>query len=251
MNPVLIFRHAACEGPGYLADFLGCRSIPFEIVPVDEGAPVPKAIRHVSGLVFMGGPMSVNDDLPWIREELAVIGCAVQARLPVLGHCLGGQLISKALGGVVGANPVREIGWLPVERLNNTAAEDWLGQLPERFPAFHWHGETFSIPRDATWILKSEDCDHQAFVRDNVLALQCHVEMTPEMVIDWAARYANEVAQPSATVQTPSQMTERLMARAEALRRVADTVYSRWIQPFAPRTEPTQASDQSSSPRTP
>jgi GMP synthase-like glutamine amidotransferase len=233
MNPVLIFRHVACEGPGYLAEFLAHRSTPFDLVPVDEGVAVPRAIRHVSGLVFMGGPMSVNDDLPWIADELALIRQAAQAGLPLLGHCLGGQLISKALGGSVDRNPVREIGWLPVERLENAAAANWLGRLPKRFPVFHWHGETFSIPSGATRILRSEPCENQAFVLDNILALQCHAEMTPAMVTEWAGCYAKELSQPSETVQTMSQMTEKLAERTEALRNVADTLYGHWVERLA------------------
>jgi GMP synthase-like glutamine amidotransferase len=232
MNPVLIFRHVACEGPGYLAEFLARHSIPYEVVPIDEGAPVPRALAHVSGLVFMGGPMSVNDDLSWIGDELALIRRAAEASLPVLGHCLGGQLIGKALGGTVVPNPRREIGWLPVERLDGAIASDWLDHLPRRFPVFHWHGETFSIPDGATLILRSSACAHQAFVLDNILALQCHVEMTPEMVTEWAQRYADELSQPSESIQTFHQMTDRLTERTEVLQQVADVLYTRWIKPL-------------------
>jgi GMP synthase-like glutamine amidotransferase len=230
MNPVLIFRHVACEGPGYLAEFLARHSVPFELVPIDEGAPVPRALGRVSGLVFMGGPMSVNDDLPWIGDELALVRRAAEANLPVLGHCLGGQLISRAMGGSVDPNSRREIGWFPVERQDSAAASEWLGHLPSHFPVFHWHGETFSIPDGAKLILRSAACAHQAFVLDKILALQCHVEMTPEMVTEWAQRYADELSQPAESVQSFHQITDRLTERTEALQRVADVLYSRWIR---------------------
>ncbi|HYA47171.1 MAG TPA: type 1 glutamine amidotransferase, partial [Burkholderiales bacterium] len=111
MKPVAIFRHSPTEGPGYFATFLDAHSVPWRLVKVDAGERVPADARAFSGLVFMGGPMSVNDDLPWIREVLGLINSAAQADIPLLGHCLGGQLMSKALGGKVTRNPVKEIGW--------------------------------------------------------------------------------------------------------------------------------------------
>ena len=122
MKPIAIFRHAAPEGPGYLAEFLDERQIPWQLIAIDAGDAVPSDINAFSGLVFMGGPMSANDELPWIAHELALIRDAVARDIPVLGHCLGGQLISKALGGTVSRNPVKEIGWGEVTVVGNEAA---------------------------------------------------------------------------------------------------------------------------------
>src|SRR5688572_22529709 len=130
MNPVGIFRHARTEGPGYFATYLERRSIPWQLVALDEGAGVPRDPRRFSGLVFMGGPMSVNDELPWIIPVLELIREAVRKDVPVLGHCLGGQLMSKAFGGVVKANPVKEIGWGVVRVADNNVARTWLGERP-------------------------------------------------------------------------------------------------------------------------
>ena len=98
VKPVAIFRHVATEGPGYFATYLSRHEIPWRVLKIDEGEPVPGDPREFSGLVFMGGPMSVNDGLPWIAPTLRLIHAAVDAGIPVLGHCLGGQLIAKALG---------------------------------------------------------------------------------------------------------------------------------------------------------
>ncbi len=227
---VLISRHVAHEGPGYLAAFLERHGIAYRVVKIDENEPLPPSIAGFSALVFMGGPMSVNDDLPWIAPTLALIREAMEAGKPVLGHCLGGQLISKALGGVVSRNPVREIGWLPVQRVHNAHADAWLGDLPDEFDVFHWHGETFSIPPGATRILGSAACAHQGFVIDNALALQCHVEMTADLVRLWARTGCDEIAQKSATVQNEAQMTANLEARVAQLNRVADVLYAQWIE---------------------
>ena len=111
MNPVAIFRHFPIEGPGYFATFLELHGIPWQLIRIDAGDAVPSDISAFSGLAFMGGPMSVNDELPWIAPVLALIRAAQVADMPVLGHCLGGQLMAKALGGTVSRNPVKEIGW--------------------------------------------------------------------------------------------------------------------------------------------
>ena len=128
MKPVAIFRHAPSEGPGYFATFLDSHGIPWQLFRIDAGEALPADARQFSGLVFMGGPMSVNDDLPWIPHSLELIRQAAQADIPVLGHCLGGQLMAKALGGVVGRNPVKEIGWGEVVVANNATANTWFGE---------------------------------------------------------------------------------------------------------------------------
>ncbi|MEW6354632.1 MAG: type 1 glutamine amidotransferase [Pseudomonadota bacterium] len=232
MKPLRIFRHIANEGPGYLAEFLERRSVPYQMVCIDQGDAVPERLDDVSGLVFMGGSMSVNDDLPWIAQELALIRRAADVNLPVLGHCLGGQLISKALGGEVTANPVKEIGWHPVQQLDNAAARDWLEGVPRAFEIFHWHGETFSIPRGATPILTSAYCANQGFVHGAMLALQGHVEMTAPMVADWAAYGQHEIAHPSRTVQSAEEMTRDAARKAGALNKIAAALYTRWLHPI-------------------
>jgi GMP synthase-like glutamine amidotransferase len=229
MQQILIFRHAPHEGPGYLADYLDRRGIPHRLVRLDQGEAVPSSIDGIAGIVLMGGPMSANDPLPWIPPLTELIRRAAAADLPLLGHCLGGQLISKALGGVVTRNPVKEIGWLPVHRADNAVARQWLAGLPEEFEVFHWHGETFSIPPGATRILGSRDCANQAFVLGKTLALQCHIEMTAEMVREWARVGAEELAPASATVQDTQTLTADLAARVQRLQAVADRIYDRWL----------------------
>ncbi len=231
MNPVAIFRHARSEGPGYLADFLDQEGIPRKLIRIDAGDALPASASEFSGLVFMGGPMSVNDDLPWIAPVLALIREAVDADIPVLGHCLGGQLMSRALGGTVGRNPVKEIGWGMVEAAHNPAARHWFGEHPA-FNAFHWHGETFSIPDGAVNILASEHCAHQAFALGKHLGFQCHIEMTTGMIMEWCRIGGDEIAQAmeSPGVQAVEEIEFDIEARVGALNRVAEGVYSVWIK---------------------
>ena len=233
MKPVAIFRHSPTEGPGYFAAYLDARGIPWRLLSTCAGEPVPSDPRAFSGLTLMGGPMSVNDALPWIEPTLALIRAAVAAEVPVLGHCLGGQLMSKALGGTVTPNPVKEIGWGPVRVADDPVARQWFGDVSE-FLSFHWHGETFTIPAGATRIAGSAYCANQAFVLGGHLAMQCHVEMTPEMIRAWAADAADEpgrVARPS--VQTPAEMAEQIESRVRALNAIAARLYDRWAEDLA------------------
>ncbi len=232
MKPLYIFRHLECEGPGYLDRVLEHYDIPYQLICIDQQDSVPHSVDECSGLVFMGGPMSVNDPLPWIDDEIRLIHKAMDRRMPVLGHCLGGQLIAKALGMPITANPVKEIGWLPVMRETSDAAVDWAGNLPEQFEAFHWHGETFALPPAATHLLRSEHCPNQGFAMDNCLALQCHIEMTVEMVHEWARVHRSELKKPSATVQSGTAMSIEIEDRVEALQAVADKLYHRWLRPL-------------------
>ena len=231
MNPVAIFRHAPTEGPGYFATFLSHHGIPWLLVKVDQGQPLPQQAEDYSGLVFMGGPMSANDDLPWIPQALELIRQAVKQKIPVLGHCLGGQLMAKALGGEVCKNPVKEIGWGEVKVEDSPAAKEWLGDSPKSFLSFHWHGETFSLPPGAERILSSPWCENQAFALGRHLGLQCHVEMTPELIKSWCETGAREIASNlGPSVQTAQAMQEDLENRVSRLHRIADKLYSRWVK---------------------
>jgi GMP synthase-like glutamine amidotransferase len=229
MKPVAIFRHVPTEGPGYLATFLDQHSIAWQLIRIDVGEKIPSCPTPFGGLVFMGGPMSVNDGLPWIAPALALIQQAVKSDIPVLGHCLGGQLISKALGGTVSKSPVKEIGWGEVSVTENDTARSWFGR-PEQFEAFHWHGETFTLPEDASLLLSSPYCQNQAFGMNMHLGMQCHVEMTEEMVDAWCEAGALEIASSTGpAVQSASEMRTQLDSRISALNQVACRLYSRWI----------------------
>jgi len=231
MKPVAIFRASPTEGPGYFATYLERRSIPWQLVALDASARVPRDARSYAGLVFMGGPMSVNDDLPWIAPAVELIRDAVRNDVPLLGHCLGGQLVSKALGGSVRTNPVKEIGWGEVRVADNEVAREWLGEV-QSFLSFQWHGETFSIPPGATRVMENGYCANQAFALGKHFGMQCHVEMTEELVQSWLATGGEEIegARASPAVQDPAEITRELAPRLAALNEVANRIYDRWVE---------------------
>jgi len=231
MKPVAIFRHVRSEGPGYFATALERRSIPHRLIAVDDGEPLPRSARAFSGLVFMGGPMSANDDLPWIGPTLALVQDAVRQDLPVLGHCLGAQLMAKALGGAVRPAAVKEIGWGEVMVSDNALAHQWFGSRAG-FTAFHWHGETFTLPPGATRALGNAHCANQAFVLGKHVGLQCHLEMTAALVRSWCRGGAAEIEASAASpgVQSAAQMQQGLDERVMLLHVVAERVYARWLE---------------------
>ena len=241
MKPVIIFRFLDREGAGYLGDFLTEKNIPWQLHEIDEGKPAPASILAYSGMVLMGGPMSVNDDLPWIAPILGLIREAIDNDIPVLGHCLGGQLMSKALGAQItqnkspAGNQVKEIGWGEVSVSQNETAKNWFGNI-ESFNAFHWHGETFSLPQSAIHLLASPYCQNQAWSTGKHLAFQTHIEMTSDMVKKWCEEGTEELeaelckSASSIAVQAANMMQENLPVHIFFLQKVAKQVYSQWIR---------------------
>ena len=226
---VVIFLHMDDQYPGYIADFLQAQNIPYRVVRSYTGESIPALDSSMAGLVFMGGAMSVNDDIAWIPEEIRLIEQALLADVPILGHCLGGQLISRALGQEVRENPVPEIGWHSCRRENNPAADDWLGDVQSSFPMFHWHYEAFDMPAGGQRLFSSEFCDNQAYsYGDNVLAMQCHVEMTRPLVLDWITHWKHLLQEETPSCQSFATIKANIAQNITGLNRVAEVLYRRW-----------------------
>ena len=237
MKPIAIFRHTESEEPAYFATFLEQHSIPWQLIAIDQGKTVPEHVEDFSGICLMGGAMSVNDPLPWVTQTCALIREAVSKDIPVIGHCLGGQLMSKALGGNITRNPIKEIGWGSICATDNDSARHWLGDRLEESgglaEVFQWHGETFDLPPGTQLLFSNEYCTHQAFTLGSHLAMQFHVEMTLEMIRAWCQCWQTEVEGitplPS-TIQPPHQILAEAPARLLAMRKLADQLYSVWIR---------------------
>ena len=192
---VLAFRHVPFEGLGHIQPVLESCQVGVQYVDLyQEGqlGELPSDPAEAAGLIFMGGPMSVNDGLPYLERETAILREALERGQPVLGVCLGSQLLARAAGARVYPNPRREIGWYDICLTVAGLADPLLGQLDARQPVFHWHGETFDLPRGAEWLACSEACPHQAFrLGSNAYGLQFHLEVTPEMIEDWQQQDVN------------------------------------------------------------
>ena len=229
MRPVAVLRFSPTEGPAYFAEWLDRRGIAWTMVPLDAGAAVPVDPRAHAGIAMMGGPMSVNDDEPWVAPVCNLLRDAVAQGVPVLGHCLGGQLLAKALGAPVTRAPVAEIGWIDVETTDDGAKTSWFGGR-NRFTTFQWHYDAFALPPRATRVLTNGFNANQAYVVDDRhIGFQCHIEMTSDLVASWLADGAEQLPSTSSdAMQTADDIRRDLTARIAALHAVADDVYARW-----------------------
>ncbi|HOT45652.1 MAG TPA: type 1 glutamine amidotransferase [Spirochaetota bacterium] len=177
-------QHVPFEGPAYLETIAraGGASIAGTRLYEGEALPAPSGFDL---LAVMGGPMGVHDEriYPWLAGEKRAIGEAIEAGKIVIGICLGAQLIADVMGASVHKNEYREIGWFPVTRSSDALSTGIDRLFPERFQAFHWHGDTFDIPNGAVRLGESEACRNQGFVYDErIVALQFHLEATPKSV---------------------------------------------------------------------
>jgi len=188
---VLAFRHEPLVDVGHIRPALEKRGIGLETVDLyREGTPMPDA-SEASGLIFLGGTMSVNDDRPYLRREIQLITEAVERRQPVLGVCLGAQLMARALGSRVYRNGAPEIGWSEIYFSEGASEDSVFSGFGSSQMMFHWHGETFDLPADATRLAYSRLCRNQAFrVGRSAYGLQFHAEVTPAMIADWCAHDA-------------------------------------------------------------
>jgi len=171
-------QHVSFEGLGSINAWLQYTGYEKTNTQLYGSGELPK-VEDIDLLVIMGGSMSVNNeqDYPWLVEEKKFIKSAIVAGKPVLGICLGAQLIANSMGGEVFPNSVKEIGWLPIQAANSANSDVF--QFPEEIDVFHWHGETFSLPSGAVQIAESKGCKNQAFqLGANVIGLQFHLETT-------------------------------------------------------------------------
>lgn len=201
-------QHVPFEGPGAIGSWAARHGFPLATTRVFAQEPLPRP-KEFDLLVVLGGPMSANDEthFDWLAPEQQFIRQAIEGDKRVLGVCLGAQLMAGALGARVFRNGEREIGWYEVERAQAGGGHPLTAHWPQVFTPLHWHGETFDLPPGAVWLARSAACAHQAFaVNDRVLALQFHLESTPESVEALARNCPGDLVAPGRHVQTAEAM---------------------------------------------
>lgn len=228
MKKITCFQHIECEGLGTLGDTLQSKGFEIKIVKPCKEEPIPNQLGK--GLIILGGPMGAYEEAvnPWMAGEVAAIRKALDARLPVLGICLGSQLLAKAAGSQVyrGAQP--EVGWAPVQLTPSGAQDPLFENLPKTFTAFHWHGDTFTLPEGSEHLAWSDLYRNQAFrLGSNAYGLQFHLEVTREMAKDWMQKYARELTHQGGVIQ-PERITNHLDENITALRKIADSVFGKF-----------------------
>lgn len=222
---VQVLQHVPFEGPGSMAAWLAARKLEVGCTRLYAGDPLPRA-RQIDALIALGGPMSVNDEsrLAWLRPEKQLVRDAVARGIPVLGICLGAQLIASALGARVYPGAAKEIGWFPVQGLPPAAPGARGFRFPPECLAFHWHGETFDLPPGAVRLASSAACENQAFqLGQRVLALQFHLETTPASAAALIEHCRGELT-PGPWVQTEDALRAAPASRYTAINRLMDRV---------------------------
>ena len=191
---ICCIRHVGFEGPGIIADWAESKGYDFDIIKAWKGERFPEA-ANVDALVIMGGPMSANDDekFDWLIKEKEFAAACVERNIPVIGICLGAQMMANVLGSKVYKNVDKEIGWFDVHLSPEGAVHPLTNHLPQIFNTFHWHGETFDLPSGATHLASSQGCRNQAYVYGKVLGLQFHMEMTEDGIEEVSERCAHEL----------------------------------------------------------
>jgi GMP synthase-like glutamine amidotransferase len=216
-------QHVPFEGPASIGQWVEAHGYPLSATRVYEKFDFPD-LESFDWLVIMGGPMGVYDEdqYAWLSGEKDFIQKSIEAGKTIIGICLGAQLIAEVLGAKVFKNPYKEIGWFPVELTHAAAGSVVFGFLPDSFTAFHWHGDTFDLPKGAVHLARSKGCEHQSFLYGGrVLGLQFHLESTEQSVKDLAENCKDEIM-PDKYIQTYKEI---LSAVPERYRRINEAMF--------------------------
>lgn len=231
MRPVLILQNQPGDSAAYLKTWLDTRSIDNLTCHAANG--FPDSVDGYSALAVLGGSMSANDPLESNRQAELLIREAIRLDKPVVGHCLGGQLMAKALGGKVDKSPAPEIGWQEVSWVDCPLTGEWFGQDPSPV-VMHWHWDAFTLPAGAARLAGSPACPVQAFCYGDHLAMQFHIEVDEPKVRRWAADTCSDWADAQkyhATVQDAESIIGGVPLHLRLHQRTADHIYSRWLRP--------------------
>lgn len=228
----LVVQNVELEGPGLLRRAMEEAGWELDVRVMDRpGSELPRDLSGYDALVILGGPMNVyeEEEYPHLKRVEILIRDAWDRNLPSLGICLGGQLMAKALGAPVTRNPVQEIGWYNLTLTSRGKVSPLFSGLPEEFPVFQWHGDTFAIPAGAAHLATCPTCANQAFsYGKSLFALQFHPEITPEMVASWACAYADELEEfggPGAA----ERLVEETFSRWEAYSKATGRLLANWV----------------------
>ncbi len=225
---IAILQHESAQGPGVLLDCLRRQDFETEVFPPGEGRP--GSLDGFAGMVVLGSNASANSHDGWVAEELALVRRALEADVPVLGHCFGAQLLARAMGARVLRNPWPQIGW---QRLAITPPARALFGGREQVEVFNWHYDGFDIPRGAARTMFGRYSLNKGFRHGRHLGFQSHLEVTAEGIRAWCDEAGDELARARGpAVQSRDHMLAGLPARTAALRQIAATVYANWVATF-------------------
>lgn len=225
---VLVLQHVEPEHLGRIGDALTDEGVEFTYLRPDLGQPIPRRLTGFSGLIVMGGPQSVyeEDRFPYLAAEKALVRHAIETECPVLGVCLGSQILAEVLGSRVYSGGAFELGWKKVT-ISPEAANDYvLGGLPEIITPLHWHGDIYDLPPGATLIGSSELTPVQGFISQGIFyGLLFHLEITPAQLSMMVEGFPNDVHRSGTT---PAALLAEATEHAEIMREQGQVVFRRW-----------------------
>lgn len=238
MAKVLVFQHVAAEPLGTLDPMLRARGHRIRYVNFHRDPKAQPDIARYSALIVLGGPQMPDqaDRFPHLAVEMKCIEQALKRRIPVLGICLGAQLLAYALGGGVRSMPNWEMGWHDIKPTPLAAADPLFCALRQPSPAFHWHGYTFDLPRDAVHLARSSNCEHQAFrYGPNAWGLQCHLELDERLINRWLTlpAYTNELEANSGL--EPGRLREETRRFIKHSTALGLSIFSQFLRPLDAR----------------
>ena len=231
MKPILILQHQTPEYPAYLVTWLQNNNIKYARYNAGDSHGFPSNMNEYSALAVMGGGMSANDPLLSNRQAEILILQSMYRDIPVIGHCLGGQLMAKALGGIITPSPKPEIGWQPIRYTQNDLTTEWFGSDPTD-TVIHWHYESFSIPEGATLLASSDACPNQAFSIDKHLAMQFHIEIDLNTINYWVSgrdRKWKQASEQYCSVQKKKELISEIKKHLDSHQRTANQIYKTWL----------------------
>jgi GMP synthase (glutamine-hydrolysing) len=198
MEEIVVFQHDPFEDLGFFAEILERQKVNYRVIRLFHGEMPAEDWEQLRALIVLGGPMSAHQEesYPFLRWEKTIIRAAIDESVPVLGICLGAQLVAAAVGTAVFHGRVREIGWSPISITPYGQVDSLLGYLPENATVFQWHGEGFDLPPRAVRLASSVHYENQAFrLGRNIYGLQFHLEVTPRMIERWIDERSKDLAQ--------------------------------------------------------
>ncbi len=226
MKEILIFKHVPFEGPGTFREELDKRGLKFREVNLYQGE-APKNLDGCGGLIIMGGPMNVYEEAeyPFLKDEDRLIKEALAKKIPIIGVCLGAQLMAKAAGAKVTKGKKKEIGWYPLHITDEAKSDPVFKVLPKEVEVFQWHGDTFDIPKGAVRLASSDLFPNQAFrMGNNAYAFQFHIEVTNKIIKEWIEINQTELEGVRDYIDSKKVLAESREKAAE-LKKLADNIY--------------------------
>ncbi|MGH7273832.1 MAG: type 1 glutamine amidotransferase [Nitrospiria bacterium] len=235
MSKVWVLQHIECETLGTIAHSLQSAGISAQYVRTFEGQPIPTGMGDAAGLIVMGGPMGVYDQsrYKFLQDEMRIIDQALQEEKPVLGVCLGSQLLAATLGAKVTKGKKKEIGWHGIT-LTEAARSDplWMGVEPS-FMAYHWHGDIFELPSGAVSLATSELTQCQALrYGHHAYGFLFHMEITERMIKDMVKTFRDELQEAGIDGR---EIIEKAKDPLPQLQRIGGLVFQRWANLVASR----------------